>query len=74
MHAVAELTGAERALADAGFSPRLNSPKVLEARRRQLSVANRMLDVAVTEVSLQRPRVMSSVGQSVAAGVLEASS
>jgi hypothetical protein len=31
----------------------LGPPKVLEAGRRQLSVANRMLDVAVSEVSLQ---------------------
>ena len=41
----------------------LDAPKVLEARRRPLSVANRVLDVAVSEVSLQRPRVVPSVRQ-----------
>jgi hypothetical protein len=49
----------------------LRSPKVLEPCRRQFGVANRMLNVAVSEVSLQRPRVVTSVRERVAAGVLE---
>jgi hypothetical protein len=46
-------------------------PKVLEARGRQFRVAHRVLDVAVSEVSLQGPRVMPSVRQRVPTGVPE---
>src|SRR5262249_56907115 len=49
----------------------LGPPKVLEARRRQFSVANRMLDVLVPEVSLQGSRVVPSVSQCVATGMPE---
>jgi hypothetical protein len=45
----------------------LRSPKVLEARRRQFRVAHRVLDVAVSEVSLRCPGVMPSVRQRVPA-------
>jgi hypothetical protein len=47
----------------------LGPPEVLEAGRRQFGIAHRVLDVAVPEVSLQRPRVVPSVGQSVTASV-----
>jgi len=47
------------------------SPKLFEPRRRQLSVAHRVLDVAVPKVSLQGARIVPLVGQRVAAGVPE---
>jgi len=47
----------------------LLSPKVLEPCRRRLGVAHRMLDVAVTEIRLERPRIMPSVGQCVSASM-----
>ena len=37
-------------------------PEVLEARRGEVRVAHRMLDVTMPKVSLQRPRVVPSVG------------
>ena len=37
--------------------------------RRQLGVAHRVLDVLVTEISLQRPRIVALVGQREAGGV-----
>jgi hypothetical protein len=40
----------------------LRSPEVLEPCRRQFRIAHRVLDVAVSEVSLQGPRVVPSVG------------
>jgi hypothetical protein len=49
----------------------LGPPKVLKAGRRHLCVAYRVLDVAVSEVSLQGSSVVASVGQGVAAGVPE---
>ena len=45
------------------------SPKIPKARRRQLGVAHRVLDVAVAKVSLQRPRIVTLVGESVTAGM-----
>jgi hypothetical protein len=42
-------------------------PKILETRWAQFSVPHRMLNVAVAEISLQRPRVVAFVGQRVAA-------
>jgi hypothetical protein len=41
----------------------LGPPKVLNAGRRHFCVAYRVLDVAVSEVSLQRPCVVPSVGE-----------
>ena len=38
-------------------------PEVLEPSRRQLGVSHRVLDVAVAEVSLQRPGVQDGVGE-----------
>jgi hypothetical protein len=42
-------------------------PEVLEPRRRHFGVADCMLDIAMPEVGLQRPRVVSPVGERVAA-------
>ena len=44
-------------------------PEILEPRRRQLSVADGVLNVAVAEISLQRSRVVSLVRQRVPTGV-----
>src|SRR6476469_4566933 len=49
----------------------VSSPEVLEPVRRQLGVAHRVLDVAVTEVSLQRSRIVALVGQRKATGVAQ---
>jgi hypothetical protein len=49
----------------------LAPPKVLKAGRRHFCVAYRVLDFAVSEVSLQRPCVVPSVRQRIAAGVPE---
>ena len=40
----------------------LGPPKVLKAGRGHFCVANRMLDIAMPEVSLQCSRVVASVG------------
>ena len=48
-----------------------STPKILEPRRRQLSVADGVLDVAVAKISLQRPRIVPLVGERVAACVPE---
>jgi len=47
------------------------SPEIPESSRRQFGVAHRVLDIAVTEVGLQRPRVVALVRQGEAAGVPE---
>ena len=47
------------------------SPAILEAVRRKLGVAYRMLDVLVREPSLQRPGVVSRIGQRVTASVAQ---
>jgi hypothetical protein len=47
------------------------SPEILETIRRQLGVAHRVLDVLVPELCLQRPRVVSRIGEGVAAGVAQ---
>src|SRR5262245_63225012 len=52
-----------------GHKRTLDTPEVLKSRRRQLGVAHGALNVAVAEVSLQRPRVVAFVGQRVAAGM-----
>ena len=44
-------------------------PEVLEPRRRQLRVANRMLDIAMPEVGLHRSCVVPSIGERVPASV-----
>jgi hypothetical protein len=46
-------------------------PKVLEPRRRQLGVAHRVLDIFVSEVGLERSRIVAPVRQGVAAGVAQ---
>jgi hypothetical protein len=56
----------------AGFeAPRTSlPPEILEARRRQLGIAHRVLDVAVSKVGLERPRIVPSVRQRIAASVM----
>jgi len=44
-------------------------PEVAEAGRRKFGIANRVLDVLVPEPRLQRPRVMTGIGQREAAAV-----
>src|SRR5262249_19201367 len=46
-------------------------PEILEAVRRKLGVVYRMLDVLVPEPSLQRPGVVSRIGQRVTASVAQ---
>jgi hypothetical protein len=46
-------------------------PEILEPRRRQLGIAHRVLDVLMTQVCLQRPRVVAPVCKRVTAGVPE---
>ena len=53
------------------FGCRLAAPEILEPRRRQLGVADRVLNVLMTEVSLKRSGIVSLVGERVAAGVPE---
>ena len=50
---------------------RYSPPKVLEPRRRQLGVAHRVLDIFVSEVGLERSRIVAPVRQGVAAGVAQ---
>ena len=47
----------------------LISPKVLEPSRRQFSVPDRVADIAVAQVVLDRARVVTLVGKSIAATV-----
>jgi hypothetical protein len=47
----------------------LLSPEVLEAIWRQLGVAHHLLDIPMTEIGLQGPRIVALVGQSEATGV-----
>ena len=49
----------------------LVAPEILEARRRQLSVSNRVLNVAVAEIILDRSCVMSIASQLEASGVAQ---
>jgi len=46
-------------------------PEVLEPIRCQLGVSDCVLDVAMAEPSLQRPRVVPCIGQGIATGVPE---
>jgi len=45
------------------------SKKFLEPLQRQGGVARRILDVAVAEIGLDRPRVVAVIGELVAAGM-----
>jgi hypothetical protein len=56
-----------RARADAASS----APKILEALRRQLGVADRVLNVAVAQIGLQCPGIVALVGQREPAGVAQ---
>jgi len=47
------------------------APEVLEPRRGQLRISNRVLNVAVAEIGLQRARIVPLVGQGITAGVPE---
>ena len=44
-------------------------PEVLEAGRRQLGVAHRVLDVLVSQIGLQRASIDAVIGELEAAGV-----
>jgi hypothetical protein len=46
-------------------------PEVAEARWRKLGISNRVLDIAVAEPGLERPRVVSRIRQCVATGMAE---
>src|SRR5262245_25266611 len=46
-------------------------PPALEPGRRQFGISDRVLNVLVPEIGLQRPRIPASVRQLVAAGVAE---
>jgi hypothetical protein len=45
------------------------SPEVLEPIQRQLGVAHRVLNVAVAQIGLERPRVVPAVGEGEPSGV-----
>ena len=47
----------------------LISPEILKPRWRQRGVPHRVLDVAVSQIGLERPGVVALVGQRVGAGV-----
>jgi hypothetical protein len=49
----------------------LSPPEISETHRRKFSVAHRVLNVAMAEVSLQRSCVVPFVGQRVATGMPE---
>jgi len=49
----------------------LCAPEILEPRRGQLSIPDGVLDIPVTKIGLQSPRVVPLIGQRVAAGVPE---
>ena len=59
------------AMARAGNAGRFTSvlPQPPEALRRQLGIANRVLDNAVTKPRLQRPRIMARIRQRIPAAV-----
>jgi hypothetical protein len=46
-------------------------PEILKPGRRELRIADRVLDVFVTEIRLQRPRIVTLVCQRVPAGMTE---
>jgi hypothetical protein len=46
-------------------------PEILKSRRRQLCVAHRVLDGAVTEPILDSARIVARIGQSETAGVTQ---
>jgi hypothetical protein len=47
----------------------LRTPEVLKPCRAQLGVAHRMLDILMSQVGLERPRVVAVIGELIAAGV-----
>ena len=62
----------ERAEADHGNIRRgLIAPEIFEPICRQFGVAGGMLNVAVPQIMLDRPRVLAVVGQLVAGGVAQ---
>jgi hypothetical protein len=50
---------------------RLVRPEVLESGRRQFCVAQRVPNILVTEVALDRPCVLTGIGQLVSGGVAD---
>jgi hypothetical protein len=48
------------------FGPTLLPPEILESHGESFSVPHRTLDILVSEVGLQRPRVVALVGKRVA--------
>ena len=63
------LAGSNTLLRFLALAGRSVVPEVLEAGRRQLGVAHRVLDVLVAEIGLQGPRVEAVIGELEAAGV-----
>jgi hypothetical protein len=53
------------------LSPSLTSKKLLEPLRRQGGIAGRVLDIAMSQVRLDRPRIMTVVGEFIAAGMTQ---
>ena len=49
----------------------LSAPEVLEPPWCQLGIANRVLDILVAEIGLERPGISALVGQRIAAGVAQ---
>lgn len=45
------------------------SPKILEPGRGQLGISNCVLDIAMSQIGLQRPRIMAFVGKCITTGV-----
>ena len=62
-------SGQTRAMAIFGVG--LIAPEILEPICRQFGVAGGMLNVAVSQIMLDRPRVLPVVGQLVAGGVAQ---
>jgi len=56
---------------DCREGPASAPPEVLEARRRQLGVSHRVLDVPMPQIGLQGARVVALVGQCEPAGVAQ---
>ena len=52
-----------------GCRVEVSSEEVLEAAGRQLGISHRVLDVLVTEIGLQRPRIVALAGQRETAGM-----
>ena len=50
---------------------RVLPPKILEPRRRQFCVPDRVLDIAMAQLSLHRPSIVALVGKRIATGVAQ---